>query len=254
MMLTKTIIGSRVDAVSYEEATAKIIEWSQERKGRFVCAAPVHSVLIGHDSAEHRGALAAADLVTPDGAPVAWALRKLGCHGQRRVSGPDLMLRVLDDAAKKGIPVGLFGSSQKCIDLLKVRLPEKAPGLNIVYAVSPPFHALSEEEDKAVHCQIKDSGARILFVALGCPKQELWMAEHRDKVDCVMVGVGAAFDMHAGLIRRAPRWMRDIGLEWLFRLVFQPRRLFYRYLVYCPRFFVLFAKQLRTQKGTQSTS
>ncbi len=244
MLLTKLVIGSRVDAVSYDEATGKILEWSRESRGRYVCAAPVHSVLIGHDTLEHRQALAGADLVTPDGAPVAWALRRLGCKGQHRVSGPDLMLKVLAAAAEAKQPIGLFGASERCIELLKTKLPAMTPGVDIVYAYAPPFRPLSEDEEATIDADVAAAGARILFVALGCPKQERWMAEHRDRVDCVMVGVGAAFDMHAGLIRRAPRWMRDAGMEWLFRLVFSPRRLFYRYLVYCPRFFWLFAGQL----------
>lgn len=253
MQIRKLVIGSRVDAVSYAETTAKIIDWSKGDQGRYVCAAPVHSILIGHDLPEYRAVLEEADLVTPDGAPVAWALRKLGCQGQRRVSGPDLMINVLEAAAAVGIPIGLFGASEKCIELLKQRLPARIPNLNIAYAYSPPFRALSEEEEKQVIADIEASGVRILFVALGCPKQEMWMYEHRKQLSCVMVGVGAAFDMHAGLIRRAPTWMQDIGLEWLFRLAFQPKRLFYRYLVYCPRFFVLFARQLATARRTGST-
>lgn len=243
MAISRTILGARVDALTYQEAVDAVFRWAHAGESRYLCAAPVASVLAAYDSPEFRRVLAQADMVTPDGAPVAWALRKLGSKGQRRVSGPDIMLLVLERAANEGVPIGLFGASQECIDILVRDLPDRFPGLEIVYAVSPPFRKPSEEEDEATVRAIIESGSRILFVGLGCPKQEQWMFEHRGRVPAAMLGVGAAFDMHAGLIKRAPKWMRHVGIEWLHRLLSEPRRLFYRYLIYSPRFFLLFAKQ-----------
>jgi N-acetylglucosaminyldiphosphoundecaprenol N-acetyl-beta-D-mannosaminyltransferase len=243
MAEANTIIDARIDAVTYDEALRMILDWARAGESRYVCAAPLHSVLVAHDSEQFRQVLSEADLVTPDGAPVAWALRKLGNAGQRRVSGPDLMLLVLEAAAKEGLPVALHGSSQECIDILTRDLPKRFPGLQIVYAVSPPFRQLTDAEEADTLSRINASGARLLFVGLGCPKQEQWMHDRKGRVAAVMLGVGAAFDMHAGLLKRAPKWMRTIGLEWFHRLLSEPRRLFHRYVVYCPRFFWLFAKQ-----------
>lgn len=243
MATPKRILGARIDSLTYPEATDTVMAWADAGESRYVCAAPVHSVLVAHDSGDFKKVLAEADMVTPDGAPVAWALRKLGQVGQRRVSGPDLMLLVLEAAARDRVPIGLYGSSQECIDRLKTILPEKFHGLQIVYAVSPPFGKMSEEEDAAVVDAINQAGPKILFVGLGCPKQEQWMFDHKGRVNAVMLGVGAAFDMHAGLLKRAPEWMRNNGLEWFFRFVSEPKRLFHRYIIYCPRFYLLFWKQ-----------
>jgi len=166
-------------------------------------------------------------------------LRLKGYKDQQRVYGPTLMLHVLKMAAREKIPIGFYGGDVKTLELLVERMQTQFSGLNVSYSYSPPFRQLSSAEDKDVVKRIQEAGVRILFVGLGCPKQECWMAEHRDRISSVMVGVGAAFDFHAGVISQAPSWMQKLGLEWLYRLIREPKRLWKRYLVHNPRFMIL---------------
>ncbi len=239
-----SILGVHVDPINYALATAQIIEWQKAGKGRYVCVANTHMIMEGRDSATFRGVINGADLVTPDGMPLVWMLRLKGQRGQRRVYGPTLMAHVLEAAAREYIPVGLYGGRPEVVRSLVSRLTNKYPQLKIVYTLSPPFRALSPEEDRDVCNKISQSDARILFVGLGCPKQERWMAAHRGKIPVVMIGVGAAFDFLAGLKKQAPPWMQNLGMEWLFRLMHEPRRLWKRYLYHNPRFVVLALAEL----------
>jgi N-acetylglucosaminyldiphosphoundecaprenol N-acetyl-beta-D-mannosaminyltransferase len=192
-----------------------------------------------HDSCEFRKVVNNADLVTPDGMPLVWVMRAKGVQRQQRVYGPTLMLRVLEAAASENLPVGFYGSKPEVLASLTKRMQARYVGLNVAFCYSPPFREVGEEEDAAIVRRINESGARILFVGLGCPKQEIWMAGHRGKANAVMLGVGAAFDFHAGLKPQAPAWMQRLGLEWFFRLLMEPRRLWWRYLYHNPRFLVL---------------
>jgi len=192
-----------------------------------------------YDSREFKEVVNSADMVTPDGMPLVWMLRAKGIKGQERVYGPTLMLHILESASQAGIPVGFYGSRHEVLEELKKKMEAKFQGLKVVYSYSPPFRELTETEDQSICEQIRNSGARILFVGLGCPKQEIWMADHRGKINTVMVGVGAAFDFHSGLKAQAPAWMQAVGLEWLFRLLHEPRRLARRYLYNNPRFVLL---------------
>ncbi|KXG78333.1 putative N-acetylmannosaminyltransferase [Fervidicola ferrireducens] len=238
------ILGMRVDATSFQEATRLILKWAGTGESRYVCAANVHMVMEAYDSPAFRKVVNNADLVVPDGMPLAYGLRLLGMRGQERVCGPELMLHVCEAAASQGVPVGFYGGSPDTLQALVKNLSKRFPNLRVAYQYSPPFRPLTAEEDAAVTKQIAASGARILFVGLGCPKQECWMAEHRGKIPAVMLGVGAAFDFHAGRIRQAPRWVQNIGMEWFFRLCMEPRRLWRRYFKHNPRFLILFALQL----------
>jgi N-acetylglucosaminyldiphosphoundecaprenol N-acetyl-beta-D-mannosaminyltransferase len=192
-----------------------------------------------HDSPDYMTVVNSGDLVTPDGMPLVWMLRLKGYPDQQRVYGPTLMLHVLEAAARDNVPVGFYGSSPEVMQSLLVRMQARFTNLKIAYSVSPPFHEISQEEDAEIVRQINASFVRILFVGLGCPKQEKWMVEHRGKVNAVMLGVGAAFDFHAGVKSQAPAWMQEIGLEWFYRLVTEPRRLWRRYLYQNPRFVFL---------------
>jgi len=183
-------------------------------------------------------------MVLPDGMPLVWALRALGERSAQRVCGPDATNLVLAAAEKAGVPVGFYGGSQAALDALISAVRLRHPNLNVVFVESPPFRALTPEEDAAVVGRIASSGVRWLFVGLGCPKQENWVIEHEGRVHAVMFAVGAAFDFIAGSKRRAPQWMRRCGLEWLFRLLSEPRRLFWRYLKHNPRFVLRFLWQL----------
>jgi len=237
------ILGMRVDVTDYAAAAEKISGWARAGEGRYVCVANVHMVMEAYDSAEFRAVVNEADLVVPDGMPLVWCMRLKGVEGQGRVYGPQLTLRVLDRAASEGIAVGLLGGEVEVLEALKARLMERFQGLKVVFTHSPPFRPLSAEEEKCIVEGVRSSGARLLFIGLGCPRQERWMAEHLGRVPAVMLGVGAAFDFLAGHKRQAPRWMQGAGLEWLFRLIQEPRRLWRRYLVQNPRFIALNAAE-----------
>ncbi|RVU44341.1 WecB/TagA/CpsF family glycosyltransferase [Rubrivivax rivuli] len=227
----RPVLGAPIDVVSAAAARARIATWAAQRESRVVCICNVHSVVTARQDPAFHAAIEQADLATPDGAPVAWMLRQLGAAGQARVSGPDLMADYLHEAAARGEAVFLYGSTEATLQALQKLLPLRHPGLRIAGAISPPFRPLTPEEDEAHVRAINASGAGTVWVSLGCPKQELWMAAHRGRVQAVMLGVGAAFDFHAGTVARAPAWMREHGLEWLHRLASEPRRLWRRYLV-----------------------
>jgi N-acetylglucosaminyldiphosphoundecaprenol N-acetyl-beta-D-mannosaminyltransferase len=176
--------------------------------------------------------------------PLVWGLRALGYSDASRVYGPDLTPVVLRMAENRDIPVGFYGASQAVLDRLREVLNHQFPALRIAYMWSPPFRPLTPEEDAEAVAAINNSGARILFIGLNTPKQDFWMAQHRGRVHAVMLGVGAAFDFIAGTKAQAPRWMMKIVMEWFFRLVTEPRRLWKRYLKHNPRFVLLFAGQL----------
>jgi N-acetylglucosaminyldiphosphoundecaprenol N-acetyl-beta-D-mannosaminyltransferase len=203
----------------------------------------VHVVVSASRDAAYRDIINASDMATPDGAPVAWMLRRLGFSGQSRISGPDLMWTLCERAEKENLPICCYGSTKATLGLLEARLRAAFPALKMTLE-SPPFRALTPEEDAAAVERINSSGAGIVFVGLGCPKQERWMAEHRGRINAVMIGVGAAFDFHAGTVQRAPVWMRDNGLEWLHRLLSEPGRLWKRYLVTNTLFILGAARQL----------
>lgn len=205
--------------------------------------------MVANDDRTFRTVVKRADLVTPDGMPLVWMLRRLGVPEPTRVYGPTLMLHVCEQAAKEHVPVGFYGGTPEALDDLAATLKARFPELEIAYAHAPPFRALTAEEDAKVVRDIRASGARILFVGLGCPKQERWMAEHRDRLPLVQLGVGAAFAFHAGHVRQAPAWLQDRGLEWAFRLVMEPRRLWRRYFYNNPRFVVLAALQLLRRRS-----
>ena len=243
--LEKTeVLGAPIDALSWYGVLSRIAGCATHKESRIVCLCNVHSVVMASKSIEFGQVIAQADMATPDGAPIAWMVRHLRRTTQPRINGPDLMCRYCREAQLRSEPIFLFGSTETTLALLKVKLLEAYPNLIIAGAVSPPFRSLTPEEDSVVVDQINASGAGVVFVSLGCPKQELWMAGHRNRVLAVMIGVGAAFDYHAGTIKRAPKLMQDLGLEWFHRLVSEPRRLWRRYLVTNTIFMLLALKQL----------
>jgi N-acetylglucosaminyldiphosphoundecaprenol N-acetyl-beta-D-mannosaminyltransferase len=234
-----TILGVKVAQTNYASATTQIRNWALAGESRGVIATGVHGVMEAYDSPTFKKILNSADMITPDGMPLVWMLRLKGVKNQTRVYGPTLMLHVLEMAAREKIPVGFYGATDQTLQKLIIRLRELFPGLQVAYAFSPPFRSLDEQESAKISQEIADSGARILFVGLGCPKQEKWMAEQKGEIPAVMLGVGAAFDFLAGTKPKAPTWMQSIGFEWLFRLIHEPRRLAKRYLYNNPRFIVL---------------
>jgi N-acetylglucosaminyldiphosphoundecaprenol N-acetyl-beta-D-mannosaminyltransferase len=224
------VIGTFIDVISWTEAKQLLMKWARARESRYVCICNVHSVVTAIGNGEYRRVVESADMATPDGAPVAWTLRRKGFAKQERINGPDLMWRLCADAEMQGIGIGLFGATQDTLNSLNAELLAAYPLLQITYCVSPPFRPLSVEEDDNICRDINRSGIGLLFVGLGCPRQEAWISDHRGKINAVMLGVGAAFDYHARKISRAPMWMRASGLEWFHRLCSEPRRLWKRYL------------------------
>jgi N-acetylglucosaminyldiphosphoundecaprenol N-acetyl-beta-D-mannosaminyltransferase len=238
----------RVSWTTYQNASDLVIAWAKRKLSKYVCVATVNNVMESVDSNDFKAVMNGADLITPDGMPLVWALRALGYKEATRVYGPDLTPIVLEKAAVEKIPVGFYGGTPMVLETLVRRVQGMFPTLEVAFSYSPPFRPLTGAEDEEITRQINESGTRILFIGLNTPKQDLWMAKHRDRVQCVMLGVGAAFDFIAGTKRQAPRWMMPLGLEWLFRLITEPRRLWKRYLKHNPRYVVLLAKQLLTSR------
>jgi len=241
---SRHILGQRVDYTTYDKAARQVLEMAHDGQGGYVCISTVHMVMEGHDDPDFRRIVNGADLVTPDGMPLVWGLKLLGIKEAERVYGPSLTPILCGEAARQGVPVGFYGGTDEVLEMMKANLTADYPSLDIAYAYSPPFRPLTEQEDEQVVRDIIASGARVLFVGIGCPKQERWMATHKDRLPMPLLGVGAAFDFIAGVKPQAPGWMQQAGLEWLFRLMTEPKRLWRRYLYHNPRFLFKLALQL----------
>ena len=250
MIECRRILDVRIDATSYADATERILAWSRRGESGYVCCAAVNNIMEARRSPEYREVMDRAELVTSDGMPLVWMLRWLGARSATRVYGPDLMSVLLQAASGAGIPVGFYGGTEAVLARLVTSVQQRVPGIEVAYAEAPPFRTLTEDEDRRITQAIRDSGARILFVGLGSPKQDRWMHAHKDRVPAVMLGVGAAFDFLAGAKPQAPRWMQSRGLEWTFRLVTEPRRLWRRYLAQNPKFVFLALAQLLRARTT----
>lgn len=237
------VISVGITLTSLRDAGETVLSWAAERIGRYVTLTNVHMVMEAHDSPAFREVVNGADLVLPDGMPTVWAQHLLGHANASRVPGPQLTEHVLGRAAALGVPVGLYGGSDHVLRRLIAAARKRWPALNVVVAIAPPFRPLTLEEDREYTRRIVESGARIVLVGIGCPKQEQWMAEHVDRIPAVMLGVGQAFDILGGVKRDAPRWMQSAGLGWLFRLAREPRRLWRRYALHNPRFVALLMAQ-----------
>ncbi len=240
----RTIIGTRLDATNYTDACNRIQAWVNSGLSCYVVAANVHVVMSGYWKSAYRRLINNASLVTPDGMPLVWALRLLGIKQQTRVYGPDLMLAWCDRASRTGIPIYLYGGTPTTLDKLQENLKKRFPDLIIAGSYSPPFRPLTGEQEALDRERIHKSGAKVVLVALGCPKQEEWMSRQQGYLNAVMIGVGAAFRFHSGEVSQAPRWMMGMGLEWLYRLCSEPGRLWQRYIINNPCFLILFAWQL----------
>jgi N-acetylglucosaminyldiphosphoundecaprenol N-acetyl-beta-D-mannosaminyltransferase len=231
------VLGVRISAVNLDLAAARIDSWIQTGAKNYVCITGVHGVMESQDNPELKAIHNAAGMVTPDGMPMVWANRLAGNAHVRRVYGPDLMLKVCGEGVARGYRHYFYGGGEGVADLLKQKLTEKFPGLQVVGTFCPPFRTMTDDEDRALVEQINATKADIVWVGLSTPKQENWMSAHLGKLDApVMVGVGAAFDFHAGLKKQAPAFLQKIGMEWFFRLVTEPKRLWKRYLKNNPRF------------------
>jgi exopolysaccharide biosynthesis WecB/TagA/CpsF family protein len=245
----RPVAGILMSCATYETATASIVEAAKARQPALISATSAHGLTLGAVEPEFGQQLNSFDMLTPDGQPVRWALNLLhGAGLPDRVYGPTLMRRVCEAAAHESLPIYLYGGRQEVLDQLVRQLRKQIPELRIAGYRSPPFRPLTPEEDADDVREIVGSGARILFVGLGCPRQDKWAYEHRDRLELPIVCVGAAFDFHAGTLRQAPAWMQARGLEWLFRLLMEPRRLWRRYAKHVPLFMALVGRQYLTDR------
>jgi N-acetylglucosaminyldiphosphoundecaprenol N-acetyl-beta-D-mannosaminyltransferase len=240
----KNVLGTLVSLCTYDTATELIIEAARAPRPFAVAAQPVHGITTAWLDRSYGAVLNAIDLVAPDGQPVRWALNLIHrANLTDRVYGPFLTLSVCAAAEREGLPVFLYGTTDEVLEKLRASLRERHPKLTIAGTLAPPFRPLTEAEESAHVQAIRDSGAKILFVGLGCPRQERWVLKHREALGMPALAVGAAFDFISGNKAWAPRWMQDRGLEWLFRLVSEPRRLAGRYLLLNPLYVFLIALQ-----------
>jgi N-acetylglucosaminyldiphosphoundecaprenol N-acetyl-beta-D-mannosaminyltransferase len=238
------VLGVGISAIDPTDALGEVTRWIDDGLQHYVCVTGVHGVMESQGDPELLRIHNESGLTTPDGMPMVWAARMAGAKNTQRVYGPDLMLAVCERAAQRGWGCFLYGATEEVLEQLRSNLSDRYPGLPIVGTHSPPFRALTPEEDEAVVRQINESGAQIVWVGLSTPKQERWMASHIGRLNAsALFGVGAAFDIHAGNLRQAPRWMQRSGLEWLFRLASEPRRLWRRYAVNNPRFVLAISRR-----------
>ncbi len=242
--MPKPILGICVSETNYASVCDRIQTLTQNHQSAYIIAANVHVIMTAYWNPRYRDILDQAALVTPDGMPLVWGMRWLGAKDQPRVYGPDLMLAWCDRATHLSSSIYLYGSTPQTLQRLSTQLLQTFPHLKIAGTHSPPFRALTPAEAAADIERIHRSGAAVVFVGLGCPKQEEWMYRQLGKLDAVMIGVGAAFKFHSGEVTQAPSWMMMCGLEWLFRLIKEPRRLWSRYLLTNSAFIVLFTGQI----------
>lgn len=245
------ILGVAISSVDMTRAVARISEWVRRHEARYVCAVDVNSLILARSDKVHRTALADADMAVPDGAPLAWVGRIKGHTDMKRVCGPELLPEVCAHSGTEGWRHYFYGGAEGVADELAAQLKMRFSGLKVAGCETPPFQPLSESEREAMIARIKASKANIVWVGLGCPKQEAWMRENVSRLgDAVLIGIGAAFDFHTGRIKRAPVWMRCHGLEWLHRLCSEPRRLWRRYLVSAPKFVLLCVGEAISRRQT----
>ena len=219
------ILGTNINVTDMENAVAYFNEHLDELRGNYVCISNVHTTVMAYRDSEYQKVQNSGAMALPDGKPLSIVSRKRGFPDAQRVPGPDLMIRIFEESRVKGYRHYFYGSTEKTLEMLKKRLLEEYPWLNIVGMYSPPFRKLTDSEDLEIVKQINAAEPDFIWVALGAPKQEKWMYQHKNKLNGVMLGVGAAFDFSAGTVKRAPKWMQECCLEWMYRILQDPVRL-----------------------------
>jgi exopolysaccharide biosynthesis WecB/TagA/CpsF family protein len=241
----RNVLGVLIDEVDYEAAVSRVLAAARDRRPFALTALAVHGVMTGVSDRAHAARLNSFDLATPDGQPVRWALNLLHRAGLNdRVYGPTLTLRVLDQCAAEGLAVYLYGSTEDTLELLTAALTEQLPGLKIVGSEPSKFRPATPGEPEEIADRIRGTGAQLVLVGLGCPRQEMFVYAMRRLIDAPLLAVGAAFDYHAGKLVLPPTWMQRYGLEWLWRLWLEPRRLWRRYVLLNPAYLARLAAQL----------
>jgi N-acetylglucosaminyldiphosphoundecaprenol N-acetyl-beta-D-mannosaminyltransferase len=230
------VVSLDTDVVDHDSAVERVVELVRKRHGGYVCFATVHMVMESYDSPEFASKVNAADMIVTDGMPIVWMQKLQKRNEATRVRANDLMILLCKRAERERLTVGFYGGQPEVIDAVRERAKRDFPDMRIVYAYSPPFRALTPDEDEKITNEINAAAPDLLFMGLGCPKQENWMATHRNHLTAVMLGVGASFDFFAGNVKESPAWLGRLGLEWLYRLAQEPQRLWRRYLILNPRF------------------
>ena len=253
---TREILGLPIAMTDYAEAMDAMDAMIARGERGYVCAVAVHAVMVAQHDPEMRAALLGSSLTVPDGMPLVWAANALGAELDNRVYGPELMKRYNARCAQRGHRIWLYGGrDQGSLAQLALNIRRENPGIQIVGGYSPPFRPLSGDEERRLVDQINADRPDMLWVGIGVPKQEKWMARMRDRLDVpVMAAVGAAFDFHAGRISQAPPWMQERGLEWTYRIAQEPRRLLPRYLYYNPAFLMALGRQLAAERLRRRSS
>jgi N-acetylglucosaminyldiphosphoundecaprenol N-acetyl-beta-D-mannosaminyltransferase len=247
LIFTKYVLNSPVTSLRFDEQIFLILKWARARESRMVCLANVHMLMEAYWNPKFSAVLETADLVAPDGMPLVWMLRQMGMPSQDRVAGMDVFLRLCQLSSQSNVSMFFVGSQPEILERMRQRLEQEFPNLQIAGMEPLPFRPLTPEEDEELIEKINASGAGMVFVCLGCPKQEYWMMQHRHKIHAVAIGIGAVFALYAGIHKRAPSFVRDSGMEWLYRLMQEPNRLWYRYSQTIPLFMWLAFQQLMTQ-------
>jgi N-acetylglucosaminyldiphosphoundecaprenol N-acetyl-beta-D-mannosaminyltransferase len=247
----RQVIGSPVTALPFDAQMQAIVGWAEQRLSKMICVANAHMLVEAHWHPDFAEVLQKADLVTSDGMPLVWMMKLLGVRNQERVAGVDILIELCRVSTQRNLKVYFLGGQQSILDRIKTRLDIDFPSLAIAGMEPLPFRPITAQEDNEVLERIQASGANLVFVSLGCPKQEKWMAQNRNRVPAVMIGLGGAFPVYGGIQRRAPRWVREAGLEWAYRLIQEPRRLAKRYSQTNQVFLWLSLKQL-VQAGVQN--
>ncbi len=227
MIKTCSILGVNIAVTNMDQTVQYIMENIDALRGKYICVSNVHTTVMSYEDVEYRNVQNSAILALPDGKPLSMVSRKRGYLDAQRVTGPDLMLELF----RKPLKHYFYGGKEETLRVLESKLREKYPDIQIAGMYSPPFRALSEEEDEEDIRRINKSDADVIWIGLGAPKQENWMYAHKDKVNGLMIGVGAGFDYHADVIKRAPKWMQKLSLEWFYRLLQDPKRLWKRYFI-----------------------
>ena len=243
-MPTQRVVGFPISTLSFEAHLDTLMRWAQRHLSKVVCVCNVHMLMEGNWQADFAEVLTDADLLTPDGMPLAWMTSLMNRQRQDRVAGMELMQGLCERSQTEKIGIFFLGSTPEMLSKIEQKLGQDYPSLRVAGMVSPPFRALSAKEEKAIVEEINASGAGLVFVSLGCPKQEHWMHRHRGQVQATMVGLGGAFSVYAGEKQWAPAWVRKYGLEWCYRLMQEPRRLWKRYASTIPPFLWLALKQV----------
>ena len=244
MLLKKRVISIDVSVGSYKDFLTEILNLAKKKQSNYVCVANVHMLIEAYDNPSYREIVNNATITTPDGMPIVFYLKFIYKINQERVAGMDLFPDLLQKAAEQNLKVFLYGSTEEVLNKIVRKAKQIYPNLNIVGTYSPPFRPLTSSEKKYIINLINKLEPHIVFVSLGCPKQEKWMAEMYGQINSLMIGVGGAFPVFAGIQKRAPKWMQKLALEWFYRFLQEPRRLSKRYIYTNTKFLFLLTKDL----------